>query len=100
MGMDIVTNLTTTAPHIRADTQEKFIQARNRILSNRRSIFPYQLQLALNNFPEILHDTPAAVFADSCAQNDTVVNKMLEPGWMQLYYHSASPMGTEILHWD
>jgi len=99
-GMDIVNQLTTTSPNIRKDTKEKSTQAQNWILSNRYTVFPDQHQLAINDFPEILHSTPAAIFADSCVQNDSMDNKMKEYGWIQLLHHTASPMGTEYLHWD
>jgi len=98
--MDAVNLLTTTAPKIRKATMEKSAQAQKWILSDRCTVFPDQLQLAINDFPEILHDTPAAIFADSCVQNDSMVNKMKESGWIQLQHHTASPMGTEYLHWE
>jgi len=93
-GMDIVSQLTTTAPNIRTETKEKFDEARNWILSNRCTVFPDRLQLALNDFPEILHDTPVAIFTDSDVQNDSIANKMKEPGWIQMLHHTASPLGT------
>ena len=53
-GMDIVSQLTTTSPNIRTETKEKFDEARNWILSNRCTVFPDRLQLALNDFPEMI----------------------------------------------
>jgi hypothetical protein len=63
-----VRQLTTTSPNICTETKEKFDEARNWIISNRCTVFPDRLQLALHDFPEILHDTPEAIFTDSDVQ--------------------------------
>ena len=99
-GMDIVKQLTSTSPNIRQETKVKSFQAQSWILSNRRTVFPDQYQLELNDFTEILHDTPVAIFTDSGVRNDSIINKMKDPGWIQMLHHTASPMGTEYLKWD